>query len=373
MPFTAGEHVRSTREPWPQRAWVPPAVAMALTAVAALVLGPEFGLLPFYAAGPALAAGRGTPRTVLGSAAAAGGLVVLSAAVDGLLGHQRVWVALGGVAFVTVAACWVSAARLRAERRLVDVSAVADTVQSVLMPPPPPRVGPVGLTGSYRSAARAARIGGDLFVAVEVPDGARLLIADVQGKGLEAVDAAAVVLGAFRDAAPNAPALDHLAEHIERSLADRTSDGRFVTALFADIRHDGALTLLDHGHPEPLLLRADGRCHHVTLRDPAPPLGLAALSGVSPTPQAGPSLAEGDRLLFYTDGLSEARDPSGAFYPLRAHAPALLADPCPVSALDGLRADVRRHTRAAPDDDSALLLCEFGRARSTAPGVRESQ
>lgn len=44
-----------------------------------------------------------------------------------------------------------------------------------------------------------------------------------------------------------------------------------------------------------------------------------------------------------------------------------------LAALDGLRADVRRHTRAAPDDDSALLLCEFGRARSTAPGVRESQ
>ncbi|MFE9045219.1 PP2C family protein-serine/threonine phosphatase [Streptomyces sp. NPDC007818] len=360
MPFTASDAVHSTREPWSQRAWVPPAVAMALTAIAGLALGPDFCLLPFYAAGPALAAGRGTPRTVLGSAAASMALITLAAAADGLLGHQRVWIALGGVVVVTAAACWVSVTRMRAERRLVDVSEVAETVQGILMPPPPPRTGPVALTGSYRSAARAARVGGDLFVAAEVPDGARILIADVQGKGLEAVEAAAVVLTAFRDATADVPALDRLARTIERSLAEHTSGDRFVTALFADIHHDGSVTLLSHGHPEPLLLRADGHCRHVPLPDPAPPLGLAALTGDTPTPRAGPSLTDGDRLLFYTDGLSEARDPSGTFYPLRAHAPALLADPCPASALDSLRTDVLRHTRRAPDDDSALLLCEFG-------------
>ncbi|WP_146616393.1 PP2C family protein-serine/threonine phosphatase [Kitasatospora sp. SolWspMP-SS2h] len=346
------------------RPWAAPVAAMLLVALADVLLGPDFGLLPLFAAGPALAAGRGSPRTVLGSALLGTVLVLLVAVWDGLWGHSRVWVALAGVVFTALAACWVSATRRRAERELVDVRAVAETVQNVLMPPLPPRLGPLELTGSYRSAHRTARVGGDLYQAVPVPGGVRVLVADVQGKGLEAVSAAAVVLGAFRAAAPDAPDLTSLAARVERALAEQTAGDRFVTALLADVREDGRTVLLDHGHPAPVLLRAGGSAPLLPRLDPAPPFGLSALTGAPAPRPTVLHLRDGDRLLFCTDGLTEARDDSGAFYPLADRAPALLAPTCPERALTRLRADVREYTGSGPDDDSALLLCDFRPSRA---------
>ncbi|MFB7945966.1 PP2C family protein-serine/threonine phosphatase [Kitasatospora phosalacinea] len=365
MSSTVNEPGRTGRGRWWARPWVLPVGAMVLVALGDLLLGPALGLLPLFAAGPALAAGRGTPRTVLGSALLGSALVLLIAVWDGLWGHTRVWVALAGIVFTAIAACWVSVTRIRAERELVDARAVAETVQNVLMPPLPPRLGPVELTGSYRSAHRTARVGGDLYQAVQVPGGVRILVADVQGKGLEAVSAAAVVLGAFRNAAPVAPDLNSLAARIERSLAEQTSGDRFVTALLADVREDGRTVLLDHGHPVPVLLRAGGSAPELPKLDPAPPFGLSALTG-APAPRPSVlTLREGDRLLFCTDGLTEARDRSGTFYPLADRARSVLSPSCPQQALGRLRADVEEWTGHGPDDDSALLLCDFHPAGPT--------
>ncbi|MEU3494848.1 PP2C family protein-serine/threonine phosphatase [Kitasatospora cineracea] len=359
MSPTADGPDRRAQGRWWSKPWVLPVATMALVATGDALLGVNLGLLPLFAIGPALAAGRGTPRTVLGSAALGLVLVLLLAVYDGVWGHTRVLVALTGVALTALAACWVSVARIRAERELVDVRAVAETVQNVLMPPLPPRLGPLELTGSYRSAHRTARVGGDVYQAVRVPGGVRILVADVQGKGLEAVSAAAVVLTAFRNTAPDAPDLPSLAAQVERAVLEQTSGDRFVTALLADVRDDGRTVLLDHGHPVPVLLRAGEPTPLLPVLEPAPPFGLSALTGAPAPRPTALTLHEGDRLLFCTDGLTEARDDEGAFYPLAARAPVLLAPPCPEQALQRLRADVEDYTGTGPDDDSALLLCDF--------------
>lgn len=338
--------------------WAAPLAAMGFVALVATLAGPGFGLLPLYAAGPALAAARGTTTTVVGMGAVSAGLCLVSAAVDGHLTHTRLLLALGGIAIVTVAASYVSRVRRRAERDLVDVREVADVVQDVLVPPLPPQAGPIRLAGSYLSATKAARVGGDLCQAVPVDDGVRVMVADVQGKGLDALHTAALVLHAFRDTAGGPHELHEVSERIEEALGRRTDSDRFVTGVIAEVRHDGTVDLLNRGHPAPLVRRTDGSLELAHPAEPAPPLGLTDLTGFG---AAGPVasrivLAPGERMLFYTDGLSEARDRAGEFYPVldRAHGP--LAHPEPDLALEQLRADVEDHTGRGSDDDSALLL-----------------
>src|ERR1019366_10157277 len=80
-------------------------------------------------------------------------------------------------------------------------------------------VGPVQFAVRYISAASRARIGGDLYEVVARSAGVRLIVGDVQGKGLPAVKTAATVLGTFREVAYDAANLETIADRIEISLA----------------------------------------------------------------------------------------------------------------------------------------------------------
>ncbi|MBR7678792.1 SpoIIE family protein phosphatase, partial [Streptomyces daliensis] len=66
----------------------------------------------------------------------------------------------------------------------------------------------------------------------------------------------------------------------------------------------------------------------------------------------------GDQLLFYTDGVSEARDRGNTFYPLE-HRSELLKDPDPEAALDAVRQDLESHVGAPLHDDAAMLLLRY--------------
>ncbi|OIV36778.1 hypothetical protein BIV57_14465 [Mangrovactinospora gilvigrisea] len=334
---------------------------MALVTTLDLAAGSDMGLLPVYAAGPALAAARSPVRTVIALGGLAIALCLVSATVDGLLGHVRLYVALVAIALVTAGACYAAMRRQRAERKLVDARAVADALEGFLLPVPPPCIGPLRIAASYVSAERGMRVGGDLYEAVPAGEGVRVIIADVQGKGLAAVRSAGTVLAAFRESAPYARDLAQVGERIEDALQRAAGEERFVTAVLAEIRPDGTVHLLNRGHPAPLLMRRHG---DVELLEPARhalPFGMTALLE-PPGERVAVTrcrLAPGERLLLYTDGLSEARDRAGRFYPLLERAAGPLAEADPARALQLLRGDVARHTGAGPADDSALLVLDF--------------
>jgi phosphoserine phosphatase RsbU/P len=264
-----------------------------------------------------------------------------------LVAHPIVPVLLAAFAVVN------SALRIAAQRRLSQVRAVARVAQSALLREVPATVTAGRLASRYVSAAAEARVGGDLLEVV--PDAARprWLIGDTRGKGLPAVRLASVAMTSFRDAcAQPGLSLPEIARVVDRSVTRAAGDEDFVTAVFAELDPHGWLQLVICGHPPPLRLTAGGGLQALTPRAYATPLGLH--------PDIQPStftISPGDRLVFYTDGLLEARDRAGRYFRLEDCA-GTLRHPDLEAAADGLLGRLLAHTRRKLDDDVALLLLE---------------
>jgi serine phosphatase RsbU (regulator of sigma subunit) len=340
---------------------LPFAVVIAV-AVIDVLAGPEVGFLPVLSLGPALAAISRRPLSTALIGMLALVLGALLAVYDNLEDSRRGAIALIAIAGVTAAGVVASAGRQRRERELANFKTIAEAAQQILLRPVPARIPPADIAVRYVSAAASARIGGDLYEVIAAGSGIRLIVGDVLGKGLPAARTAAVVLGAFREAAYDALGLAQIAARIEASLQHQEAQEEFVTAVLAQVDADGSrVEILSCGHPPPLLVR-DGA---VTLAEPPEadlPLGLAALRSANREVCVIP-FKDGDRLLFYTDGISEARDKHGTFYPLERTG-TLLGVQDLGTALDGLIEDVLAHVGHALLDDAALLLIGRGQPLS---------
>jgi serine phosphatase RsbU (regulator of sigma subunit) len=334
-----------------------PIVVMAVVAVMDVVAGPGVGFLPLVSLGPAFSGLVGGWRRT-----AVIGLVALVLCVglglyDGLFEERRGFTAMASVAGVTAVGIAAAVMRSRREGELASVRSIAEVAQRVLLRPVPLTAGPLQAAVSYTSAVAEARIGGDLYEVVASPHGIRVIVGDVQGKGLGAVETAAVVLGAFREAAHDEPDLVRLGERLERSVGRELEGEKFVTAILAEIGTDHEAVLLNYGHPAPMVVRRDGTVDFPEPPAYALPLGLGAHGSEEPKPYRV-DFAPGDQLLLYTDGVTEARDEGGCFYPLgeRAH---LLGELDAHRALEALRADLAGHAGGPPHDDAAMLLLRY--------------
>jgi serine phosphatase RsbU (regulator of sigma subunit) len=257
---------------------------------------------------------------------------------------------------VAVAGLFATALRQRREAELANVRSIAEVAQRVLLRPVPLRARHLRVAVSYTSAVAEARIGGDLYEVVTSPGGTRVIVGDVQGKGLEAVETAAVVLGAFREAAHDEPDLTGVSARLERALNRRLSGEEFVTAVLAEVNDDQTVTLLNYGHPAPLILRTDGTHHFAEPAETAPPLGLADFGPKGPVPFQVP-LAPGDQMLLYTDGVTEAHLPRHELFGEHRLTAALreLAGSDPAAVVRGLLSDLHAHVGDALSDDLCIV------------------
>lgn len=336
-----------------------------------LIAGPSEGFLPMLSLGPALAsvARRPIPTALIGVLAMC--LGVLLALYDNLFDTRRGAIGLITILGVTAAGVVASASRQRKERELAEVRAVAEVAQQVLLRPVPRHTPPVDMAVRYISASAAARIGGDLYEVVTTPRHIRFILGDVQGKGLPAVRTASVVLGAFRVAAYDAADLAEIVARIELSLRQQATTEEFVTAIIAQVTVDGAaVEILNCGHPPPLLIR-DGNATPVEDPDPGLPLGLDLLVPSAARASVSVPFRPGDQLLCYTDGISEARDKTGTFYPLQ-QCGSLLGGSDPDAALGRLGDHVARYVGHALEDDAAMLLVRHAPSEVPADGPRPS-
>ncbi len=313
---------------------------------------PHSSLSASYALAAVLAAALTPVRVTAAVAAASIALSALSGTWNGGA-FDRDWaVRLLLCAGLGVLAVLSASIRDRREQALRHMTVVAETAQRALLRATPRQVGPVALASRYVSATHHALVGGDLYEVAASPYGVRVLVGDVRGKGLEAVQLAGTVLGAFRRAAFDQASLPTLAAELDTVVTAVAEEEDFVTCLLAEFHLDGTVTLVNCGHHAPLLVTATGDVRLLDTGEPEPPLGLA------PDPAAvTESWPTGARMLLYTDGLVEARNARGGFFRLCPAARALRYGDLD-EALDALLGAVSEHTGSGVRDDLALLLLE---------------
>ncbi|WP_443072869.1 PP2C family protein-serine/threonine phosphatase [Streptomyces sp. NBC_01439] len=349
-----------------------PVALIALGMVFDVLTPPSFTGSPFFTAAPLTAA----PLFTFWATALTGSLAVFAVFVLHVLNGTswKVEALTELVTVLTVAGLALLINRMvrRSGERLASARGIAEAAQRAVLPKPAERIGGLHVSAWYEAAQADAFIGGDLYAVQETPYGVRLAVGDVRGKGLGAVEAVAVVLGAFREAADTEPTLEELAQRLERALA-REGTRRdsldvvegFTTCVLGEIPPGvSVLRLLNRGHPEPLLLHANGELAVLAPAEPALPLGMGELGGWPDLVQEW-AFPEGTTLLLYTDGLTEARDGAGDFYDPADRLRGRIF-PGPQALLSALSSDVRRHTGGGATDDMALLA--VGR-----PGEREPQ
>ena len=232
----------------------------------------------------------------------------------------------------------------------------ARQIQRSLLPQELPEIS--GYSIAFRSDT-CYEVGGDYLDIVEQPDGSLLIVvADVAGKGLASAIMSTSFRAAFRGMALTGPPLDELATRMNQHhwAEGEEARRRYVTAIFLRLYPAaGESEVVNAGH-NPGFLVAPG-ASPILFDAAGTPLGL--LPGMRYTSERH-SLAEGARLLFYTDGLTEVFRGDEEFGPERllnefSRSPAQKAD----GILDALWAAIEAFAEGGPqaDDMTALALC----------------
>jgi hypothetical protein len=325
-------------------------VLLAVISGVELADGPRAHYIGLFVAVPFLAAVFAFWQTVLAVGVLTTAVGVVFAAHDGQLGMTGM-VNVVGIVLATGVAAAVATVRQRQADQIAELLRLAAVAQQAVLRPLGPQLGSLAVAGRYISATAAADIGGDLYEALDTPYGVRIIIGDVRGKGLDAVRLASIVLGSYRHVAYERADLRAIVADLDRAVARSVGDEDFVTAALVEER-GGTLTIVNCGHPAPLLLRR-GKVIALEPPAPAPPLGFM--------PVARPRverLEPGDRLLLFTDGLGEARR-DGEFFPTTDRAWRLLGHGTVGDGLASLETALIDWVHGQLDDDIALVLLEY--------------
>jgi serine phosphatase RsbU (regulator of sigma subunit) len=185
--------------------------------------------------------------------------------------------------------------------------AQARAIQQTLLPREMPRVTNLDLSGIWQPART---MGGDYYDLIQLGDRElAVCIGDVAGKGMPAALLMSGLQAAVRSSASSSPR--DLCERVRRVVVSSLSGGRFVTFFYATV--DTAAMRLRYcnaGHNAPILSRADGSV--VRLPDGGP--AFSRLFRDEAYQERELSLLPGDRLVLFTDGVSEAGAPSSDLF-----------------------------------------------------------
>jgi sigma-B regulation protein RsbU (phosphoserine phosphatase) len=229
---------------------------------------------------------------------------------------------------------------------------LARTLQQTLIPPTPPTIPALDVAAAYRPAGDGSEVGGDFYDVFPVgADDWGIVLGDVCGKGAEAAVVTALVRYTVRALAVAMDRPSELLTQLNEVVRQHGTD-RFCTVALARLRRQGdewSATLGIGGHPAPVLVRRGEPPVQVDLQ--------GSLVGVLSAPVFGDRqlrLLPGDVLLFYTDGVTEARR-GRDFYGDERLLSAAARDGSAAALVESLVREVVDFQAGRPRDDIAVL------------------
>jgi sigma-B regulation protein RsbU (phosphoserine phosphatase) len=210
------------------------------------------------------------------------------------------------------------------------------------------------LVGDFFEVARVSipcrAIGGDFLEYHHIPRvSLGLALGDVSGKGAPAALVAAMLHGMLAMAADGFSAPDTLLHRLNEALRRRELAERYATLCYAVLSFDGRLTYANAGHPPPLLVTGP-RVEPLTAGGP-----ILGVFESSQFPSDTVTLAPGDSVVFYSDGLTEAVSPTGEEF-----------------GIERVMTEIAEHAHAKPAALVTRLLTTLQQFASTATSVDDA-
>lgn len=204
-------------------------------------------------------------------------------------------------------------------------------------------------------------VGGDAFDYGLRGDSMHLSIFDAMGHDTAAGLTASIAVGAYRNSRRSGTGLVETSETIDDAIDDQFGGGRFATGILATLdTRTGRLAWVNRGHHPPLVLRQGRPVATLDETPPAPPMGLRL---GRPAEIARYHLEPGDRLLFYTDGVIEARSPEGEPFGIERFTRFVIhLEADGISAPETVRRLIHRvlaYQQGVLQDDATVLLLEW--------------
>jgi serine phosphatase RsbU (regulator of sigma subunit) len=247
----------------------------------------------------------------------------------------------------------------RAKQQMEEELKLARTIQQSLLPGSLPSTGWLRASGS---SVASRQVGGDYFdVARVTPHCWSAVVADVSGKGVSSALLASLLEGALIAATDHPGVLSRRMERLNGFLLERTGGEKYATIFYALLQADGKLSYVNAAHCPPIVVRAGADL--AELEATGMPVGLVPTATFE---LAERQLAPGDKLIVYSDGVTEAQDPAGAFYGKKRLLDLAIANASGTCAQihDAIQRSVAAFTEgAAQSDDITLVVLEYAGER----------
>ena len=243
----------------------------------------------------------------------------------------------------------------RAKQRLEQELAIARDIQQNLLPRSLPT------TGWFRAAGSSVpthQVGGDYFDVIHLPpDCWSVVVADVSGKGVSSGLLASLLQGAFLMASDDPNHIADIFQRLNRYLYERTQGEKYATLFYGVVNSSGLLRWINAGHCAPFVVKRDGRME--SLRATGMPVGILDIAEFEVnTTQLEPF----DKIVIFSDGLSEAENTAGQFFEVGRVQAVLQAGAAVDAAMlhAGMLRAIQSFVGNMPQrDDLTLLVAEY--------------